>query len=53
MTDAGRDPQEEGPDYSKGAPEDKATDAPTGKEAVAGADEELNEDQTALQTDSS
>ncbi len=53
MTDAGREPQEDGPDYSKGAPEDKATDAPTGKEAVTDSDEDLTEDQTALQTDSS
>jgi hypothetical protein len=45
--------QEESPDYSKGSKEDEATDAPTGKEAVTGEDEELDEDQTAFQTDSS
>ena len=53
MTDEERESQETGPDYSKGAPEDRATDAPTGKEAVTDSDEELDEDQTALQTDSS
>jgi len=44
---------EDSPDYSKDSPEDQATDAPTGKEAVTDEDEELDEDQTAFQTDSS
>jgi len=49
-----RDEREhEGPDYSKGSPEDKATDAPTGKEETTEADQDLAEDQAALQTDSS
>lgn len=44
---------EESPDYAKGDPEDRATDAPSGKEAITEADSELDEDQAAFQTDSS
>ena len=50
MTD---EPKDDSPDYAKGDAEDEATDAPTGKEAVTEGDEDLNEDQTAFQTDSS
>jgi hypothetical protein len=45
--------EEKSPDYSKDSAEDRAEDAPSGKEAVTEEDEELAEDQTAFQTDSS
>lgn len=41
------------PDYAKGDPEDLETDAPTGKEALTEHDDDLEEDQLAIQTDSS
>ena len=44
---------ENGPDWSEGSPEDRATDAPTGKEGTTETDEELDADQLAVQTDSS
>ena len=47
------DPESESPDYEKDSPEDEAHDAPTGKEALTDEDEDLPEDQTAFQTDSS
>jgi hypothetical protein len=47
------EPKDGSPDYAKDSPEDEATDAPTGKEAVTDEDTNLDEDQTALQTDSS
>jgi hypothetical protein len=44
---------EKSPEYSKDSAEEEATDAPSGKEAVTDEDENLDEDQTAFQTDSS
>jgi hypothetical protein len=41
------------PDWSEDSPEDRATEAPTGKEATTETDEELSEDQLTVQTDSS
>ncbi len=41
------------PDWEQGSPEDKATDAPTGKEGVSEQDEDLEPDQLAIQSDSS
>ena len=40
-------------DWDKDDPEAQASDAPTGKESTTEADEGLDEDQLAFQTDSS
>ena len=46
------DESAESPDYVKGSPEDRRSDAPTAKAIVTDADKELDEDQAVLQTDS-
>lgn len=43
----------ETPDWSQDSPEDRATNAPTGKEETTETDEELPDDQLTVQTDSS
>ena len=43
----------ETPDWDKDDPEAESSNAPTGKEATTEADEELEEDQLTVQTDSS
>lgn len=45
--------RDESPDYAQDSPEDEATEAPSGKEALSPIDAELSEDQAAIQTDSS
>ncbi len=47
------DQTSDGKDYAKGSEQDRATDAPTGKEAVTESDESLGDDQAAFQPESS
>lgn len=44
---------EDGRDYAKDSEQDRATDAPTGKEGTTEGDETLPDDQAAFQPDSS